>query len=114
MCLQVRGFAGWPGTYTVFHVGSEAGQPERSLDVRITRTEVVLEQQARVPMGGNAPAGTTEVTLSEGMVVECGNATYLGILELQPAGKNAMSAAAFKNGLKGRRVWVQQFWMAGL
>lgn len=106
--MQVRGFAGWPGTYTVLHVGDEAGRPERALDVRITRTEVLPGQASRAPLEGNGPAGTLEVALADGMVIECGNATYLGVLELQPAGKNAMSAAAFKNGLKGRRVWVQR------
>ena len=107
MPLKVRGFAGWPGTHTVLHVGGDAGQAERTLDVRITRTEVLHNTPAPVPVEGDAPAGTIEVAMAEGMAVQCGKGTYLGILELQPAGKKAMSAAAFKNGLKGRRVWVQ-------
>ena len=107
---QVRAFAGWPGTQAVFRLGGEGEPAGKLLEVRITRTRVLHERPASPawpPMGGPVH-GWLEASVAEGLVIECGRGTSLEVQELQPAGRNVMSAAAFLHGLKNRRLWVQQ------
>ncbi len=107
----MRAFAGWPGTQATFRLGDEGEQAAKLLEVRITRTRVLQQRPGHAT--GQPPCspqhGWLEVSVAEGLlVIGCGDGTSLEVLELQPAGRNVMPAAAFLHGLKGRRLWVQQ------
>jgi methionyl-tRNA formyltransferase len=105
--MQVRAFAGWPGTHTTFHIKGEEGQSNRTVDVRVIRTRVV-EQSADANSNVSLPSGSLlELSVANGLQVPCKRGTILEILELQPAGKKPMSALAFVNGLKGRHIHVK-------
>lgn len=77
---EVRAFSGWPKSRTTI-----AG-----VDCVIT--------QAKVSLAAQNP-GQTTVTESKTIVIGC-KIGSLEILELQPAGKNKMPAAAFLNGYR--------------
>ena len=42
------------------------------------------------------------------LLIPCVDGNCLNVLELQPTGKKAMPAGAFINGLKGRRIFIEQ------
>jgi methionyl-tRNA formyltransferase len=78
---RLRGFAPFPGCYTFFD-----GQ----------RLEIV---KAKVESTGFQPGVVSEIT-KDSFVVACGGGTGLRIAEVQPAGKRAMPARDFLNGVK--------------
>ncbi len=83
---RIRGLTPWPGTYT-FHRGKR---------IRILKAEPCRETPLLTP-----PPGT--LILENGRLeVACGDNSRLEILELQPAGKPARSAAQFLNGYRPR------------
>lgn len=105
--MQVRAYVGWPGTQTVLCIGSPDGTAEKELEVKLTRTRVVREA-GELPKGtGHVPPGFLEVSYDGCLLIPCGGGSVLQVLELQPAGKKPMSAAAFWNGVKGRSVFVK-------
>ena len=108
---QVRAFAGWPGTQTVFRLAGEGEREGKILEMRVTRTRLPPPQPCSTeqhPDNSSSTTGAVDVSSSEGIIVTCGNGSRLEVLELQPAGRSVMSAGAFKHGLKGRQMWVQQ------
>ncbi len=83
---QVRGLRPWPGAAAVLN-GARC---------KILRTALAAETTKEVP-------GTVVQADKKGMKVACGDGGVLELLELQPDGKKAMTAAAF---LMGRPIPV--------
>jgi methionyl-tRNA formyltransferase len=81
---RVRGLTPWPGTVTVCG-GS---------DLKILRAA-----EAASAAVGNAAPGTI-LAVDDGLLVACGAGTALRVLEVQPASRKAMSAAAFAAGAR--------------
>ena len=107
----MRAFAGWPGTQAMFWLGSKEEGAGKLVEMRITKTRVVPSEPRTTDQqkhSSNPVTGYVDVSSSEGLIVTCGNDTYLEVLELQPAGRGVMSAAAYKHGLKSRQIWVRQ------
>jgi len=76
-----RGFLPWPGTWTWF------------------RGQIFHVWRARVAEPGEGPCGALIVDRRR-LLVQCGAATRLELLEVQPEGRKRMSAEAFLNGAK--------------
>lgn len=81
---RVRGLTPWPGTVTVF-TGN---------DLKILRVAAAASSGA-----SDATPGTL-LAIEDGLVVACGEGTALRVLEVQPASRKAMSAAAFAAGAR--------------
>jgi len=104
--VQVRAFAGWPGTAATFHLEATASEPEKSVAVKITRTCVASDAD----MTASSPAEDARIQVcatKNRLLVSCSDGECLEILELQPTGKKAMPASAYINGLKGRHVFIK-------
>ena len=78
---QVRGLYPWPSAAAVLD----------GIRCKIIRTSLLEE-------GTNQPPGTVVQADKKGLRAACGDGRVLEILELQPDGKKAMSAAAFLMG----------------
>ena len=104
--LQVRAFAGWPGTTAVFHLEAAAGEREKDIVVKIIRTRVAEQQEAGTVCSTGSVQREVCVTRDR-LLVPCAGKGMLEILDLQPPGKKPMHAAAFINGLKGRRLYIR-------
>jgi methionyl-tRNA formyltransferase len=83
---RVRGFQPWPGAYTHYQ----------------SRRLILWAAQAGASPGSNSPSG--EILRAEGddLVVACGNAGILRLVEVQPEGKRRMAARDFLNGSRVR------------
>lgn len=81
---RVRGFHPWPGS-----VASLGGRSLR-----------VLAARAGQGMTGPASPGTVVLLDREGIVVACGAATALRLLEVQPESRRPMTATAFAAGAR--------------
>jgi methionyl-tRNA formyltransferase len=114
---KVRGFADWPGTWSLFKVGDD-GAPQR---IKIITT-VVLDENLINSIESNSVSETAEdnrVTMiaypplphSESdknisvLKVKCSDNSLLGIIELQPESRKIMKAVDFFNGLRGRNLF---------
>jgi methionyl-tRNA formyltransferase len=101
--VQVRGFAGWPGTRAKIRVCSP-GKSENIQDLKILRSRV-LDSGSCGPLEGVIDG---EVRFSrEGLFFPCGHGTVLVATEVQAAGRQACSGSAFANGLSGKRVFLE-------
>lgn len=78
---QVRGLYPWPAASAVLD-GTRC---------KILRTELTMETTDQAP-------GTVLQADKKGLRIACGGGGVLELLELQPDGKKAMSAAAFLMG----------------
>lgn len=100
LILQVRGFAGWPGTTANLCLEAE-GQEAEPQAFKILRTSLNTEQSKET-----GPWPRIEIT-GRHLLVHCGhdsNEGCLEVLELQPVGKKAMPVAAFLNGLNDKKI----------
>jgi methionyl-tRNA formyltransferase len=100
---QVRGLRPWPRAYTFWH---RAGADPMRLN--IDRVSLPVEVDVVDDATQMAPAGTV-VEASGRLLLQAADRP-LPILEVQPAGKRAMSAAEF---LRGNRVTVGDRFAAG-
>lgn len=121
--MQVRAFAGWPGTRHVFLLqawtaGGSAGADAQELELKILRTRVARPDDPSMYPAVWEGLQPHEVAISplkkDRLLVRCGSASgdgdavsVLEILELQPIARKAMDARAFINGLKDRRMFWQ-------
>jgi methionyl-tRNA formyltransferase len=80
---RLRGFHPWPGT--------TAQASGRAL--KILRAKAL-------PEGGAEPPGTIVSIDRDGIIVACGTASRLRLIEVQPESRKAMSAAAFAAGAR--------------
>jgi methionyl-tRNA formyltransferase len=81
---RIRGFQPWPGV-----VANVEGRGLKLL-------------KARVETGAAGDGGTVLAVDGEGIVVACGSASALRLLEVQPESRRAMSAEAFAAGARLR------------
>jgi methionyl-tRNA formyltransferase len=82
ICNRLRGFQPWPGTFTIFR-----GKNLHVWDVRpVERT---------VPQGEMLVEG-------DRLLVGCGGASALELLEVQPEGKKRLAARDFVHGYRPR------------
>ena len=58
--------------------------------------------RATVATGGGGSAVGTIVSLEDGLLVACGGGTAVRLLDVQPASRKAMPAAAFAAGARVR------------
>jgi methionyl-tRNA formyltransferase len=83
ICNRMRGFQPWPGAFTTF----------RGKQLQVTGASAVP--------GTKAPPGEIAIEGGE-LLVGCGNATALHLLEVQPEGKKKMTGRDFLNGYRPR------------
>ncbi|KAL5721989.1 methionyl-tRNA formyltransferase [Ranunculus cassubicifolius] len=92
---KVRAFAGWPGTRAKVRVLDSDNGEESILELKIITTRV----------GNTSNVESDDVSFVGGaLVIPCGGNSTLEVLEVQLAGKKVVSATAFWNGLRGKRV----------
>lgn len=109
--LQVRGFAGWPGTIAAVRIAS--GDAHSDVMLKILRTELCTDSQhihkagAHVSAACEACADLAEVKVErDALYFACGDGSVLKVLEVQAPGKKACSARDFCNGMSGKRVFI--------
>lgn len=95
---KVRGFAGWPGTWSLFDLEGEA----EPLRLKIVTTRVVPAGEARPP--ASKDGGEVELVGKKTLRLACADGSALDLLEVQPPGKKVMEGRAFANGLRGRAL----------
>lgn len=90
----MRGFAGWPGTWSLFNIEGDA----EPLRLKIVTTKVVADAAA----DDLSSKGNTVELVGKALRVVCKDGSVLDVLEVQPPGKKVMDSKAFANGLRGR------------
>jgi methionyl-tRNA formyltransferase len=93
--LRVRGFQPWPNAHTT-HNGRRLILWRAEADARVAGSE------DSEPGGEAEAAGTLVVARGDELVVACGGGTRLRVFELQPEGKQRMSARDFINGSRAQ------------
>jgi methionyl-tRNA formyltransferase len=93
---QVRGLRPWPRAFTFWH--PSAGSP-----IRLSIDRVAIGRDTLSAGASNAPVQPGTVLGASSRLIVAASDGAVEILELQPAGKRAMSAADF---LRGNRVAV--------
>jgi methionyl-tRNA formyltransferase len=110
--VQVRAFAGWPGTHTNVRIVEE-GRQHSTVHLKILRSRVPLGHPTTVTLKPKQPppencSGLTEVVVAdEALLIPCGDGSMLELQEVQVAGRKACSAQAFRNGLSGKRLFIE-------
>lgn len=95
---KVRAFAGWPGTWGDFVLTGDKGTEQ----VRLKIIESVVSRRE-----GGMCLGVHDVSFDQEnglLIVTCDDGSRIGALTVQPAGKKAMDARSFWNGLRGKAV----------
>jgi methionyl-tRNA formyltransferase len=111
-----RGFSEWPGIWCIFHIHG----PSRDdyVRVRLVTTRILSSSSSlSSPLPSPSPSILEPISPSNQVTyrsisgtkngyleVGCMDNSRLAILELQPQGKKVMTAKAFKNGLKEKKV----------
>ena len=85
---RVRGFQPWPNAYTSYN----------GRRLVIWRAAPLKLEAARDACASTVSAGEIIKAHADSLVVACGGATALGLLELQLEGKQRMRARDFING----------------
>lgn len=95
---KVRAFAGWPGTRAKVLVVDDKSNNIDILELKIITT--------RISSHRNMPRNEADgITFIKGaLVFRCGGSTDLEVLEVQLPGKKVVNAAAFWNGLRGKKL----------
>lgn len=94
---RVRGFAGWPGTWSLFDLEGEA----EPLRLKVVTTRVVPASDAGKRPEASKAGGVVEL-VGKALRLSCADGSALDLLEVQPPGKKVMEGKAFANGLRGR------------
>jgi methionyl-tRNA formyltransferase len=109
VACRLRGFFPWPGSFTQLE-----GRGLKVLRARV-ETEVgqvsseredtgALGAGGSEPSGSGAPSPGTVTRLDdEGIVVACGGATFLRLIEVQPDSRKPVAASAFALGARLRK-----------
>jgi methionyl-tRNA formyltransferase len=106
--VQVRGFAGWPGTLASVRV-VESGKPDAPLQLKILRTRLAAGRSAEASptRQSDKDVGAGEVMVgNDALAFPCGDGGVLEALEVQVPGKRPAAARAFKNGFAGKRMYI--------
>jgi methionyl-tRNA formyltransferase len=105
--VQVRGFAGWPGTWAKISISAE-GKDDIKHDLKILRTELLSPEDCK-EYASHRNQGTNQIGLcSEGLLLPCGDGDVLLATDVQAPGKQACCAAAFGNGHHGKRMFLER------
>ncbi|KAJ0098780.1 hypothetical protein Patl1_21338 [Pistacia atlantica] len=97
---KVRAFAGWPGTRAKVAVVDDRNSEQNIIELKIITTRVCAHSKIKA----NEVDG---ITFRKGaLVIPCGGCTALEVLEVQLPGKKVVNAAAFWNGLRGRKLKI--------
>lgn len=80
---QIRAFDPWPGTFSSL----------KDIQVKFWRAHPAEENTTKEP-------GTIVQAHKQGILIACGEATVLNVLELQPQDKTRLSATDFANGYR--------------
>lgn len=104
--MQVRGFAGWPGTWAPIAISTE-GKDDIKQDLKIIKTELLSAsyREKLAPEGNECESGQIGLC-NEGLLLPCGDGEVLLATTVQAPGKQACSAAAFGNGHHGKRLFL--------
>jgi methionyl-tRNA formyltransferase len=123
---RCRAFAEWPGVWTHITRTSESPRGNNnsndrvSLRVKIVTTAVLRDGNSpdsninstigdhsdrEIKYVGGCGIDAAAVHTSSYFEVVCGDGSRLAVYELQPTGKKVMSARAFHNGLKDRKLY---------
>ena len=100
---RLRGFAGWPGVWTMLSLGD--GKPP-------VRAKILATELADMPTGAGAAAAKEESGRSLRLVgnaleLSCSDGSVLRVKRLTLPGRKPCDAKAFWNGLNGREArWV--------
>lgn len=95
---KVRAFAGWPGTRAKLLVVDDKTSNIDLLELKIITT--------RISSNNNIPRNEADAIsfIKNALIFPCGGCTELEVLEVQLPGKKVMGAAAFWNGLRGKKL----------
>jgi methionyl-tRNA formyltransferase len=85
----IRGLNPWPGAYAYL----------RGQMLHIWRSRVAPPPGGALAGNASAPCGQVAAVSSEEIVVRCGNADYLGLMELQRPGRKKLPAREFIHGV---------------
>ncbi|KAK7265970.1 hypothetical protein RIF29_18607 [Crotalaria pallida] len=97
---KVRAFSGWPGTRAKVLVVEKNGQ-QKTLEIKIITTRFRIHESVHSNEEAN------DISFVEGaLAFPCGRGTTLEVLEVQLPGKKVVSAAAFWNGLQGKKLKI--------
>uniref|UniRef100_A0A2C9WJR1 methionyl-tRNA formyltransferase n=1 Tax=Manihot esculenta TaxID=3983 RepID=A0A2C9WJR1_MANES len=95
---KVRAFAGWPGTRAKLMLVDGKDGNQNVIELKIITTRVCRH-------GIIQSNEMDEITFFKGsLVIPCWNSTALEVLEVQLPGKKVVSAAAFWNGLRDKKL----------
>nr|AKF43293.1 protein pigment defective 194 [Pelargonium tetragonum] len=95
---KVRAFAGWPGTRAKIAVIDETTSQCDILEPKIITTRASSRENVQ-------ENEVDEITYIKGaLVIPCGGCSTLEVLELQLPGRKVVTADAFRNGLRGRKL----------
>ena len=95
---KVRAFAGWPGTWADFEILEK--EQKVQLRIKIMATSV-LRAESGMCLGVHRVRFNNELKC---LTITCDDGSVLSVHTVQPPGKQAMSALAFWNGLRGRTL----------
>ncbi len=103
---QIRGLNPWPGAFSTFRgenfkIWRSAPMPLSDQDLEMEARKVEHRTSNHEPRVKMADPGQIVQVLEDSLVVQTGDGV-LRILEVQPAGKRAMSARDFFNGRHGQ------------
>lgn len=106
--VQVRGFAGWPGTSTRLRVCA-SGKDDVAQNFKVVRTRLATDEETRAVAqhGASEGASAKEVLVTKaGVLLPCGDGSVLVATEVQVPGKKACSAADLANGFADKRAFL--------
>ncbi|EPS61064.1 hypothetical protein M569_13737 [Genlisea aurea] len=97
---HVRAFAGWPGTRSKLSLFDDVSGEMNDVDLKVVTTRVCGD-------GDVLSRRRDEIFFEkDSLVIPCGNGTALEVVEVQLPGKSVVGAAAFRNGLRGRKLKI--------
>ena len=110
-----RSAAGWPGGWLVVKTAGEEEEEEEEEEKELRLEEAApLLEEAEVELVRRAfassssssfppPPGSLAVT-KDALLIACADGGILSVSQVKPAGRKAMSAGAWANGLGGKKV----------
>jgi len=101
-----RSAAGWPGGWLVVKVEGEVEESELKLEEAAPAVSEAGVEAAKKAFSASSfppPAGSLAAT-KEALLIVCADGGILKVTTVKPAGRKAMGAGAWANGLGGRKV----------
>ena len=98
--MQIRAFAGWPGTIAKFQISTPAGETTEEF-LKIIKAKIATASPQQASFRPSLEGGKQSIR------VLCGSSASEGVLEIlevQPSGKKVMAIGAFLNGLQNKSM----------